>query len=163
MATIELGNGKGTVVVDDDDYEWLSQWNWCLFGRYAGVMVGGRKDRTLVLMHRLLMNFPEERIDHKNYNHKDNRRANLRIATRSQNAANKPKIRRSCHSKYKGVFKNATKSPKPWKSSIRHGGKTMHIGCFYDEIEAAKAYDTHALKFHGEYAYLNFPDDNLHT
>jgi hypothetical protein len=35
--------------------------------------------------------------------------------------------------------------------------KEIHLGYFRSEIEAAKAYDRAAIKYHGEFASLNFP------
>jgi hypothetical protein len=36
--------------------------------------------------------------------------------------------------------------------------KRIELGYFRDEIEAAKAYDRAAMKYHGQFACLNFPD-----
>jgi hypothetical protein len=41
-------------------------------------------------------------------------------------------------------------------AKIRYQGKRIWLGSFKDEIEAAKAYDEAAKKYHGEYARLNF-------
>ena len=43
-----------------------------------------------------------------------------------------------------------------WRAAIRENGRSRHIGCFEDEVEAAKAYDKAAEKYHGEFATLNF-------
>jgi hypothetical protein len=45
-----------------------------------------------------------------------------------------------------------------WRARIRVNGKRISLGLFKDEIEAAKAYDRAARKYHGEFASLNFPD-----
>ena len=44
-----------------------------------------------------------------------------------------------------------------WKAQIGYGGKTHHIGTFDTDVDAAKAYDSEALRVHGIKALLNFP------
>jgi hypothetical protein len=48
-----------------------------------------------------------------------------------------------------------------WASSINStsggGGRVVHLGWFFDEMEAALAYDQAADSFHGDEAQLNFP------
>jgi len=60
------------------------------------------------------------------------------------------------YSKYKGVHWH--KLHKKWAARITFERKQIHLGYFLSEIEAAKAYDRAAIKYHGEFAYLNFPD-----
>jgi len=45
-----------------------------------------------------------------------------------------------------------------WQARIRAHGTLEFLGYFYDEVEAAKAYDRAAKKYHGEFASPNFPD-----
>jgi len=59
-------------------------------------------------------------------------------------------------SKYKGVSYHA--GQRKWCAAIRVNGQYKYFGLFHDEIEAAKAYDNAARKFHGIFASLNFPD-----
>jgi len=96
-------------------------------------------------------------VDHINGDGLDNRRANLRLATPSQNNCNKPGFNKS--SKYKGVSRTDLKK-KQWRAVIHYNNEMIHLGRFCNEVAAAKAYDKAAKKYHGEFAYLNFPKEN---
>jgi hypothetical protein len=146
-------------LVDDADYERLSKFNWYLHQGYARTNYAlGEGKYKGVLMHRMIFSTAGTLgIDHANRNKLDNRRNNLRLATPSQNSANAKK--RKGRSIYRGVEKVERLKQKPWKSIITHDGLHHHLGYFATEIEAAKAWDIAALKYHGEFASLNFPLD----
>lgn len=38
-----------------------------------------------------------------------------------------------------------------WQAQIRYKNKSIYLGKYYDECQAAKAYDTAAIEFYGEY------------
>jgi hypothetical protein len=105
-----------------------------------------------VIMARLFPEYEGE-VDHKNRNPLDNRRQNLRIATRSENCANS---RGRGRSQFRGVawHKRANK----WVASLRLNKKQIHLGYFSSETAAARAYDVRAKVVHGEFANLNFPE-----
>jgi hypothetical protein len=107
-------------------------------------------------MHRQVLNFPDaEYIDHRNNDGLDNRKENIRPATRAQNNYNRQKYANNSRSKYKGVgFK---RKGKKWSAQIGLGNKMIFLGYFKNEIDAAKAYDEAARKYYGEFASLNFP------
>jgi len=87
----------------------------------------------------------------------DNRKDNLRPATHSQNMCHIAKRSISKTSKYKGVCWK--KRNRRWTAAITFEKKKIHLGYFKNEIDAAKAYDEAAKKYHGEFACLNFPDE----
>ena len=97
------------------------------------------------------------KIDHINGDKTDNRLANLRPATTSENGRNRP-AQRNGGSKFKGVGFHSQKGR--WRARIFADGKELHLGLFDDEIAAAKAYDEAASKLFGSFAYLNFKGEN---
>lgn len=130
----------------------ISQYKWCVDGKYASTTIKGKK----VLMHRLIMNVPESmEVDHIDGNGLNNRRSNLRVCTRSQNGKNR-KLAKNNKSGYHGVhFANTEKRKKRWVASIRVNGIKRVIGRFYTPLEAAHAYNRVALQNHKEFASLN--------
>lgn len=158
MKIIPLTQGMATIV-DDADYEALSHLKWSFNEGYAsrGKQVGDKYTR--VMMHREIMNAPKGMdIDHINGNPLDNRRANLRIATRSQNCGNTGKPCTNT-SGYKGAFYH--KYQKRWCSSITVEGKTISLGYFPDRKRAAQAYNLASVQYRGAFTRLNNVTHNI--
>ena len=79
--------------------------------------------------------WPADQLDHINGNRNDNRIANLRLATPSQNSANRRRLSRTL-SGYKGVVPHQGK----WVAQIKKGKTSFHLGCFSTAAEAHDAY-----------------------
>jgi hypothetical protein len=75
------------------------------------------------------------------------------VATLIENNRNKGKTKSKCTSKYKGVCFD--KQTSKWVSHIRVNGKTIKLGRYLIEEEAAQAYNEAAIKYFGEFARLN--------
>ena len=113
-----------------------------------------RIDYKKYLSHRLAWLYvhgvwPINQIDHINHVKDDNRIANLRLATRSQNQWNQKKCYNNT-SGYKGVCWQ--KQDKKWRAQIWVNGKCKNLGNYKDIKEAAKAYEKAAVKYHSEFA-----------
>tara|TARA_R100001509_G_scaffold106669_2_gene63267 strand:- start:2311 stop:3336 length:1026 start_codon:yes stop_codon:yes gene_type:complete len=182
---IEYKGSKYEIFIDEEDYGLVSQYNWSLSKtgrkkrdgvgeifyvntkiprpdkpRYVYTFPNG-KQRTYVAkdtlsIHRLIMN-PEKGqvVDHINGNTLDNRKHNLRCCSYQGNSANSIG-RHKTKSKYKGVSPCRGKT-NPWAAMIRKDGKTVNLGSYNTEEDAAMAYDIAAIEIHGEFSYTNFP------
>lgn len=160
MIEIPLGNAL-FALVDDEDVELVCRHKWraAKLGRasltqYAVTSVKnetgvGPRQRTL-LMHRLILGVSDRGtyVDHANRNGLDNRRCNLRIATRSQNCANR---RTPSHNTtgLRGVhFKLSHKS---YVATISHNGRKLHLGYFKKAEDAYAAYVAAGRKLFGPF------------
>jgi AP2 domain len=102
-------------------------------------------------MHSFLTGY--DRTDHHNTVKLDNRRVNLRNATTQQNGMNRRKQKMSSSSAFKGVTWH--KRDKKWQAAIGLDGRTIHLGYFSIESEAAEFYDMTAIRIFGEWACTN--------
>lgn len=154
---IQLTQGKVTLV-DDDVYEWASKFKWCVnrIGRnWYAIRNNARGTKPgSSLLHREILNAPAEMgVDHINNDGLDNRRSNLRLASKIENARNM-QVSSLNTSGFKGVVWNKQKNK--WMARLSDKGKQIHLG-FYVEIEdAARAYDEGARKYFGDFAKTNF-------
>ena len=139
-------------LVDEADYEMLAVYRWYYDASngYAARTENGSGEKMNIYMHHLLLAAPE--IDHANRNKLDNRRANLRAATHSQNMHNWRQPKGA--NKYRGVQKTRGEH---WKAKIKVENKQRYLGTFSSAKEAALAYDAAAREHFGDFAVCNFP------
>jgi len=145
-----------TALVDEEDYERVSQYNWHAHVRphtiYAARSLGHGKGKQL--LHKFLLPDTPE-IDHRDGNGLNCCRDNLRPATHQQNCYNTNKQQLG----YKGVWDRDGR----YMARIQADGRRKHLGTFDTAEEAAIAYDKAAKELHGEFASLNFEDDDGHS
>ena len=157
MKTITLTQGQ-VALVDDEDYpplslhRWYAQWEPHGKTFYAARHVRELGKKKTITMHRMVMNaLPNQTVDHWDHNGLNNRKENLRLCTGTQNQANQKKVRGS--SQFKGVC--FLKKRNKWLCSIGFKNKTYFIGHFNNEVDAARAYNSAALKLFGGFALIN--------
>jgi len=160
MQKISLTQGQ-FALVDDSDYEFLSQWKWYALkmrGHFYAVrsFYKGINERGTIKMSRQILGLERgdpRQADHRDHNTLNNSRDNIRICTRSQNQKNRETFSNST-SRFKGVCWDRDR--KKWHAQIVTNGKTKHLGHFVKEELAALAYDFAAMKYHREFAFFNF-------
>lgn len=160
MKEIPLTRGY-VVLVDDEDYEVVSKWNWYVNlsknGRicYANRQYRYQGKQVMVAMHRQIMNAPKGRhVDHVDGDGLNNQKINLRFCSHRQNCSNqrKPEGRKG----YKGVYKKGRK----WTVGLTHKGAFHYLGLYTCRQAAAREYDKLAKLLFGKFANLNFPENN---
>lgn len=156
IITIPLTRGY-FATIDASDHHLVDFYKWCASekrcratGKVLRVYAMTWTGTEFALMHVLIFGRSGKDIDHKDGDGLNNRRSNLRLASRSQNNANAHK-RSGTSSRYKGVHFHS--QSKKWSAQIRK----RHLGQFREEFDAAQAYNFAAQEDYGEFARFNMP------
>jgi len=159
MKTIPLTRDK-VALVDDEDYDYLNQYKWYankVGHTYYAMREGSMSDskrRRGILMHRIILDTPDGVMtDHINRNGLDNRKANLRLCTSSENAKHR-RVLSNSKTGIKGVGLRKNRKSR-YVVLLYVNDKSLYIGCYKTIEAAAKAYDTAALQYHGDFALTN--------
>lgn len=144
--------------IDDDDFNYINQWKWqARKDEHRWYASMGKKEGLSTMMHRVILGLTDPKIivDHIDRNGLNNKKSNLRICSNSENCRNR-KLISGKSSKYMGVCFH--KKTKKWYASIGKDWKTIYLGIFKNEADAARAYDEAAKIHFGEFANLNFKE-----
>ncbi len=146
--------------IDQEDLERLSAHSWRVIKKESGrlkVVTNVKTPkgyRQVSLGHFLMkppagkMVYPRRFLDGLDY-----RKDNLIVCTMKERQRILPKSRNKGSSKFKGVY--YMPSLKKWRAGIKVEGKTVSLGVFSSEAEAALAYNEAARKYFGDIAYQN--------
>jgi len=160
MRQIYLRNIDDYAMVDDEDFEWLDEYNW--YGYHDGRRIYvkcSNYDGAQVQMHRIVTRAKKGQIvAFRDLNSLNCQKSNLMIVKSREKIGGL----RSRHSttktvtRYKGV--HYRESEDIYIASIRCNGK-VHKRIFHDALTAAQYYDYWARKCWGPDANRNFPDE----
>jgi len=167
---IEIPLTQGAfAIIDDEDFDLVSQFKWQLrrSPRKDGTVVfyAVRNFRTKnegivtmrkVGMHSLILNSYSAMVDHRDGNGLNNKRSNIRVATNSENQANRKVRAAGASSRFRGVTLHRRTGK--WQACIKCLGTSLYLGLFCNEEDAALAYNAAALLHFGEFANLNILD-----
>lgn len=157
MKKILLSQGR-YALVDDEDFEELSRYNWSYYKNHNVSYAIRRALRTenmtptrkTIHMHRVVLGAKEgQQVDHINGNGLDNRRSNLRICTHAENMRNRGKQVNNT-SGFKGVVFHNQRNK--WQARMRLNGKIHSFGLFTRPEDAHAAYVEASKKLHGDFS-----------
>lgn len=152
MKEIPLTQGR-VALVDDEDYECLASFRWCANRKGSTFYAVFRDHKKSTYMHRLLLSAPADMlVDHISGDGLDNRRQNIRLATRAQNGMNRGRPANNT-SGFKGVHFEVRTGR--WRADIASEGGSKCLGRFPDPEEAYAAYCDAAKELHGEFARVS--------
>ncbi len=142
------GSSGMSATIDESDLSVIAGYTWS-YNRANGYAVYTNRKNPL-RMHRLIVNAPQGmEVDHINGDRLDNRRCNLRLATKAENVRNQ-KLHKNNTTGFKGVCWD--KRGKTFNAKIMLNRKTINIGRYETAEEAYAAYCKSAAELFGEFA-----------
>ena len=153
VAYIPLTQGY-EAIIDAADVALVGGFNWHANAQSHTVYAvrfeqrGGK--RAMVRLHRAILGAPVGMNgDHVDGDGLNNRRSNLRLATKTENNRNARRSVRNT-SGFKGV--SWDKPRRKWRADIKVSGRSKHVGYFDTPKAAHAAYCEAATRLHGEFA-----------
>jgi hypothetical protein len=155
LKEIALTDGN-VALVDDRDYEYLSQFTWFSMKGSTNILYAVRVTsrklgvRRNILMHREVMcAMKGQEVDHRDHNGLNNCKGNLRFCSKAENQWNTGKQRNNT-SGFKGVDWYA--KYEKWRARISINRKVICLGYFESAQTASVAYRVAAEKYCGNFA-----------
>lgn len=140
-------NKNEMFLVDLDDFKKVRDIHWY---KNSNEYIVGCYNNKRVFIHRFVTNYSgSENIDHINGQKNDNRKINLRIATKAENSRNK----KICNKL--GVKGVSQRKNGKFMSKITYNRNQYYLGTFDTLKEASDAYDKKAIELFGGFARLN--------
>ena len=150
-ACLRVRGADRCVKVDPDILLLASERSWHVHQGYPATTLGSGKRAYKLYLHRFVTQAKSGTIiDHANGDPFDNRRDNLRLASKAQNTANTGPLKNN-KSGSKGVVKRGSR----YRAFVHKNGKTIYLGSFHTKQEAACEYDRAAKKLFGKFAKTN--------
>jgi hypothetical protein len=135
---------------------------------YAELWTSDQRRNRIGSVARMIMDAPDGmQVDHINHDTLDNRRRNLRVCTVQGNARNRRKV--TSKNLFKGIHYDNVNThdgsrgdgvARPWRAIARVDGRRVSLGYFATQEEAAIAYDKFAIAAYGEFACMNFNEED---
>lgn len=148
------------VKIDEEDFERVNAHKWRITRGTTGrrrvvTSVRSARGSRQVTLGKFLMNPPAGmQVYPRRFNDGlDYRKSNLIVCTMSERQRLLPKNRVASSSAFRGV--SYSTSEKKWRAGIEYEGRSINLGSFDTEAEAALAYNQAALKYFGPMAYQN--------
>jgi hypothetical protein len=156
------GKEIGRTIIDLGDIQICKKYKWQLHesgGNKFYVVTRTNDTKKNIRLHRLILDFwdSSKDIDHINGNGLDNRKNNLRIATRQENMMNQRVLPSNNTSGYIGVTWN--KKLNKWDAQIKFNKKHIHLGDYINIEDAARARKEGELKYFGKNKFANFEEN----
>jgi hypothetical protein len=157
---VEIEISGYLVKIDREDLELVQSRKWRVTksttGRFRVVTsVRTKEGVRSITLGKFLMNPPKgKQVYPRRFNDGlDYRRGNLIVCTVGERQQLLPKRRAESTSRFRGVSYQG--STGKWRAGIQVHGKTINLGEYDTETQAAEAYNQAAIKHFGEHAYQN--------